>query len=204
MERHPWKVDRSRARMGTFLEAEGIVKRYGPLAALNGVDLAMEEGASLVLLGPNGAGKSTLLGVLAGRIHPSAGTVRLRGREIKRSREARALTGYLSHDSMLYNGLSAQENLILFARLYGVDSIADRVEEMLRLIGLWDRRDDKEGGFSRGMEQRLAIARALLHNPSLLILDEPFSGLDYRSSRKLTDILTTLRCYPQGAHKIQG
>ena len=186
-------LDRSLTRMGQFLKAEGITKRYGSLTALNGVGLAMDEGASLVLLGPNGAGKSTLLGVLAGRINPTSGTVRLLGNEIKHSREARALTGYLSHDSMLYGGLSAQENLVLYCRLYGVDDIAARVEEMLRLIGLWDRRDDMVDGFSRGMEQRLAIARSLLHNPRLLILDEPFSGLDYRSSKKLTDILATLR-----------
>ncbi|NOY87582.1 MAG: ABC transporter ATP-binding protein [Deltaproteobacteria bacterium] len=179
--------------MGPFLKAEGITKRYGSLTALNGVGLAMDEGASLVLLGPNGAGKSTLLGVLAGRINPTSGTVRLLGNEIKHSREARALTGYLSHDSMLYGGLSAQENLVLYCRLYGVNGIAARVEEMLRLIGLWDRRNDMVDGFSRGMEQRLAIARSLLHNPRLLILDEPFSGLDYRSSKKLTDILATLR-----------
>ena len=179
--------------MGQFLKAEGITKRYGSLTALNGVGLAMDEGASLVLLGPNGAGKSTLLGVLAGRINPTSGTVRLLGNEIKHSREARALTGYLSHDSMLYGGLSAHENMALYCRLYGVDNIAARVEEMLRLIGLWDRRDDMVDGFSRGMEQRLAIARSLLHNPRLLILDEPFSGLDYRSSKKLTDILATLR-----------
>jgi len=186
-------LDRSLTRMGPFLKAEGITKRYGSLTALNGVGLAMDEGASLVLLGPNGAGKSTLLGVLAGRINPTSGTVRLLGNEIKHSREARALTGYLSHDSMLYGGLSAQENLVLYCRLYGVNGIAARVEEMLRLIGLWDRRNDMVDGFSRGMEQRLAIARSLLHNPRLLILDEPFSGLDYRSSKKLTDILATLR-----------
>jgi len=179
--------------MGAFLKAEGIVKRYGPLAALNGVGLDMEAGAALVLLGPNGAGKSTLLGVLAGRINPTSGTVRLQGKKIKHSREARALTGYLSHDSMLYSGLSAQENLVLYCRLYGVRGAAARVEEMLRLIGLWDRRDDLVGGFSRGMEQRLSIARSLLHDPSLLILDEPFSGLDYRSSKKLTDILASFR-----------
>ena len=162
-----------------------IPTRRGILVAVDGLSFHIDQVEVLGVVGASGAGKSTLLGVLAGRINPTSGTVRLQGKNIKHSREARALTGYLSHDSMLYSGLSAQENLVLYCRLYGVRGAAARVEEMLRLIGLWDRRDDLVGGFSRGMEQRLSIARSLLHDPSLLILDEPFSAIDPVSRAEL-------------------
>ncbi len=176
-----------------YLRAEKITKRYGALFALKEVDLILYQGSSLVLLGPNGAGKTTLLSVLAGRIRPSRGKVFLQGKALKGSEDARMQTGYLSHASFLYPGLTARENLLLYAHLYGIRDQGSRVQEMLRLMGLWDRRDDRVGGFSRGMEQRLAIGRSLLHDPKFLILDDPFSGLDYRSCRNLMDILRDLR-----------
>jgi len=179
--------------MEPFLKADKITKRYSSITALNSIDLDIEEGESLVLLGPNGAGKSTLLGTLAGRVRPTGGTVFLRGEDIRKNGEARALTGYLSHSSLLYPGLTATENLSLYADMYGLDRPGERIEEMLVLVGLWGRRSDRVGGFSRGMEQRLAIARSMLHDPGLLILDEPFSGLDYLSARTLLEVLGSFR-----------
>jgi heme exporter protein A len=179
--------------MEPFLKAVNVTKRYSAITALNSIDLDIEEGDSLVLLGPNGAGKSTLLGILAGRVRPTEGSVLLKGKDVRKSREARALTGYLSHSSLLYAGLTAHENLSLYADMYDLDRPDERVDEMLGLVGLLGRRSDRVGGFSRGMEQRLAIARSMLHNPGLLILDEPFSGLDYLSARTLVDVLGSFR-----------
>ena len=179
--------------METFLRAEGLVKRYGHIHALRGIDLQVDRGDSLVLLGPNGAGKSTLLGVLAGRVRPTEGQVILQGQTLGESATARSQTGYLGHSSLLYQGLTARENLLFYGRLYGVEDSAERSDEMLHFMGLWERRDDKVGGFSRGMEQRLSIARCLLHDPQLILLDEPFSGLDYQSSRAFTHALKQLR-----------
>jgi ABC-type multidrug transport system ATPase subunit len=179
--------------METFLKAEGLVKRYGHISALRGIDLEIDHGESLVLLGPNGAGKSTLLGVLAGRVRPTKGKVVLGGEVLGKSVRARSLTGYLAHSSLLYSALTARENLQLYGKLYGVEDPGERSDEMLHFMGLWERRDDRVGGFSRGMEQRLSIARALLHDPQLLLLDEPFSGLDYQSSRAFARTLRQLR-----------
>ena len=179
--------------MEKFLRAEGLVKRYGHISALRGVDLEVDHGDSLVLLGPNGAGKSTLLGVLAGRIRPTEGQVFMGGELLGKSVRARGLTGYLAHSSLLYPGLTARENLCLYGKLYGVKDPGERSDEMLHFMGLWGRRDDRVGGFSRGMEQRLSIARSLLHDPRLVLLDEPFSGLDYQSSRAFAHTLRQLR-----------
>jgi ABC-type multidrug transport system ATPase subunit len=179
--------------MKTFLQAEGLVKRYGHIHALRGIDLQVDQGDSLVLLGPNGAGKSTLLGVLAGRVRPTEGKVILQGEVLGKGIQARSQTGYLAHSSLLYPGLTAMENLLFYGKLYGVEDSAERSDEMLHFMGLWERRDDRIGGFSRGMEQRLSIARCLLHDPQLILLDEPFSGLDYQSSRAFTQALKQLR-----------
>jgi len=179
--------------MEAFLKADGLVKRYGHINALRGIDLQVDRGDSIVLLGPNGAGKSTLLGVLAGRVRPTEGQVILQGEALGKSATARSLIGYLAHSSLLYQGLTARENLLFYGKLYGVEGPADRCDEMLNFMGLWERRDDKVGGFSRGMEQRLSIARSLLHDPQLILLDEPFSGLDYQSSRAFAHALRQLR-----------
>jgi ABC-type multidrug transport system ATPase subunit len=179
--------------MGVFLKAEGLVKDYGHIRALKGVNLEVRHGESLVLLGPNGAGKSTLLGILAGRIHPNEGKAAIGGSEIGSSSNVRRLIGYLNHASLLYPGLTAMENLLFFGRLYMVEDLRGRAEEMLRLMGLWERRNDRVGGYSRGMEQRLSIARALLHEPQLLLLDEPFSGLDHQSARAFAKTLLALK-----------
>ncbi len=179
--------------MGTFLRGRQLSKRYGHIHALRGIDLSVERGGSLVLLGPNGAGKSTLLGILAGRIRPTEGAVTLEGGKIRSGTSARGKTGYLGHASLLYPGLTALENLRFTGQLYGIKSPSARAEELLEFVGLSDRGDDQVGGFSRGMQQRLSIARALVHDPELILLDEPFSGLDYHSSRSFADARADLR-----------
>ena len=179
--------------MGAFLEVEGVAHRYGAVQALDRVDLSVDRGAFLVLLGPNGAGKSTLLGILAGRMRPTQGRVYLDGERVGASLRARAITGYVSHASLLYPGLTAEENLVFYGRLHGLASPGERAAEVLDLMGLRDRAGDAVGSFSRGMEQRLAIARALLPDPKFLILDEPFSGLDYSSSRAFAQLLGSLK-----------
>jgi len=179
--------------MGTFLTGQQLSKRYGHVHALRGIDLTVDRGGSLGLLGPNGAGKSTLLGILAGRIRPTAGSVALDGSEIRRGTAARSITGYLGHASLLYPGLTALENLRFTGQLYGIKDPSARARELLELVRLEDRGDDRVEGFSRGMQQRLSIARALVHDPELILLDEPFSGLDHHSSASFAAALAKIR-----------
>ncbi len=179
--------------MGAFLKGQQLSKRYGHIHALRGVDLSVDRGGSLVLLGPNGAGKSTLLGILAGRIRPTDGSVVLEGGEIRTGTAARGKTGYLGHSTLLYPGLTALENLRFTGQLYGIKDPSARAEELLEFVGLTDRREDRVEGFSRGMQQRLSIARALVHDPELILLDEPFSGLDYHSSSAFAASLAQIR-----------
>ena len=179
--------------MKAFLRGHKLSKRYGHIHALREVDLSVDKGGSLVLLGPNGAGKSTLLGILAGRIRPTEGTVVLEGGEIRTGNAARRKTGYLGHATLLYPGLTALENLRFTGQLYGVADPSTRAEELLEFVGLTDRRDDRVEGFSRGMQQRLSIARTLVHDPELILLDEPFSGLDYHSSSAFAASLAQIR-----------
>ena len=164
------------------LTVAGVSRHYGRQRALSRVSLDVRAGEIIGLLGPNGAGKSTLLGVLATLIAPS------RGRVLYGDLPARALgaalrrrLGYLSHELQLYPELTAGENLEFFARLYGDTRPADRVAAALAQARLADRGEDRVGTFSRGMRQRLALERALLHEPRLVLLDEPFTGLDERS-----------------------
>ena len=156
----------------------GAGKRFGAHDALQPTDLVVERGEAALLVGANGAGKSTLLRLVAGLCRPSQGTVLIGGRDLQRSPETRAAIGLLSHQILLYEELTARENLLFFARLYGLNDGADRADEALAEAGLAPRQDHRVGGFSRGMKQRLALARATLHRPPALLLDEPFSGLD--------------------------
>lgn len=170
----------------TSLTFNGVSRHFGRRRALNGVSFTVEAGQVVALLGANGSGKSTLLSIAATLLEPSAGEVRygdvtasdggpgLRGR-----------IGLLGHDLYIYPELTAAENLRFFAELYGLDGVDDRVREGLELAALSDRANDPAGSFSRGMRQRLALERALLHKPRLLLLDEPFTGLDDVSSQAL-------------------
>ncbi len=172
------------------LEARRLHKRLGNRSALADVDLALEKGRFLTLFGPNGAGKSTLLRVLAGLIPPTSGEVLVEGRPVLAGgAEGRRSIGLLSHASFLYDSLTARENLAFYARLYGLARPGERVQRLLERVGLDLFAGDPVRGFSRGMVQRLAIARAIVHEPRALLLDEPYTGLDQRATEVLTDLL---------------
>jgi len=159
------------------IELEGLTRRYGERIALDGLTLSLDAGRTLVVFGPNGAGKSTLLRVLATLLRPHAGTARVLGRELPREDWAvRGKIGFLAHDPLVYRDLSARENLDYHARLHGVR--AGRAEELLDAVGLGLRAGDPVHTYSRGMVQRLAVCRAVLHDPPVLLLDEPRANLD--------------------------
>jgi heme exporter protein A len=172
----------------------GVTKRFGHVRALRGVDFGLGVGESLAVFGPNGAGKTTLLKVLAGLLKPDRGEVRFGGERLVRGNAAhRRRVGLISHYSLLYDGLTAAENLVFYARLYGIADPRGAAARALAGVGLGSRAADQVGTFSRGMVQRLAIARALLHDPDVMLLDEPFSGLDQRAAAALRDLLGRLR-----------
>ena len=171
-----------------------VSRHYGRRRALTRVSLSLRAGEVVGLLGPNGAGKSTLLGLLASLITPSAGTVRYGNRTAGDAGAGlRGRLGLLSHELRLYPELTARENLEFFAGLYGLPDAAARVSTALERARLADRAGDTVQGFSRGMRQRLALERTLLHDPRLVLLDEPFTGLDEGSCRALTSRLGELR-----------
>ena len=166
-----------------------VTRHFGRRRAVSRVSLSARRGEIVGLLGPNGAGKSTLMGMVATLVSPSSGEVRYGGRGARSYGPAlRARIGVLAHELHLYPELSARQNLAFFARLYGVDG-GDRVDAALESAGLSDRADDDVAGYSRGMRQRLALERALLHGPRLVLLDEPFTGLDDRAVGIVTDRL---------------
>jgi len=170
-----------------------VTRTYGRRRALHRVSLTCGAGEVVALLGANGAGKSTLLSIAATLIEPTSGEVRF-GQATGRTAgpALRARIGLLAHDLYLYPELSAAENLEFFARLYRRGDVTHRVDTALCAAGLADRRDEPVAGFSRGMRQRLAIERALLHEPRLVLLDEPFTGLDDRSVMALQDRISAL------------
>jgi ABC-2 type transport system ATP-binding protein len=173
------------------IEVEGLVKRYGELVAVDRVDLTVEPGDVFGYLGPNGAGKTTSLRMMLGLIRPSAGTVRLFGRDPQTSVKAlEGVAGFVEAPSF-YPYLSGRENLRLLAALDGGEA-ASRIEESLGIVGLADRAKDRVGGYSHGMRQRLGIAAALLREPRLLMLDEPATGLDPGGMRDMRDLIREL------------
>lgn len=172
---------------------EGAAKHFGTHTALHPTDLIIPHGQAVLLVGANGAGKSTLLRLVAGLCQPSAGKVRINGRDPLCVPEARAEIGLLSHQTLLYDELTARENLRFFAQLYGLENPDERIATALAAIGLNERLDQRVGSFSRGMKQRLAIVRAILHCPSILLLDEPFTGLDTGASAALHRLVRRFR-----------
>lgn len=161
--------------------------------ALRGIDLDIRPGEFVTIVGPNGAGKTTLLRILATLSRPSGGQVSIAGHTLPRGAdEARRQIGLLSHQPLLYGDLTAEENLHFFGKMYDVPDLRRRVLDRLDQVELLDRRADRARTFSRGMQQRLAIARALLHDPSVVLLDEPFTGLDPHASDRLEELLHTL------------
>jgi len=172
------------------LRLDNIDKRYGGLYALRRVSLEIGAGECVALVGRNGSGKTTLLRIAARLVRPSAGTLNFVAGQ---GPGEHGPTGFVAHATMVYDELTAQENLLLFARLLGIERAAERVLFLLQEVGLLERRDSLVRTFSRGMRQRVAIARALLQEPSILLLDEPATGLDPEGVRWLAETLRRLR-----------
>lgn len=185
---------RSRARVtgAAAIEARGLSRRFGPLVALHPLDLGVPAGCVLAVVGPNGAGKSTLLRLLAGLGRPSAGSLAIGGAGGDR-RARRARVGLVAHATLLYPALTARENLRFAGRLFGVADPAARAAELLAAFELEAVADRAVGTISRGTAQRVAIARALAHDPPVLLLDEPFTGLDPRAAERLERLVQALR-----------
>jgi heme exporter protein A len=172
------------------VETIGLTRSFGSFQALRSIDLKVTAGSTMAVFGPNGAGKTTLIKILASVMRPSAGKILIQGFELKdNAEELRSHIGLVAHQSYLYGNLSAQENLGFYARMYAITQAEKRVEEMLGQVGLKARRYDRVNTFSRGMLQRLSLARALLHHPSILLLDEPETGLDQQALESMWGII---------------
>ncbi|MCU0620863.1 MAG: heme ABC exporter ATP-binding protein CcmA [Gemmatimonadales bacterium] len=177
-----------------LLEARGLTRSFGPRVVLRGLDLVLAPGETLAIVGPNGAGKTTLLRVLAGLVRPSGGEVLLDGRRLTPAEpSSRAAVGLLSHRSLLYDDLTVLENLVFAARLMGVAAPVEAARRALAEVDLAARAGDSPRTLSRGLLQRAALARALIHAPRLLLLDEPFTGLDAVASERLQRLLRERR-----------
>lgn len=174
--------------------AKRLSKVFGERKALDGVSLSLDAGSFLSIFGPNGAGKTTLLRILAGLDRPTSGSLTELGVDVlDEPDKLRARIGLISHRPMVYGDLSAAENLAFFARLYGVRDPDERIRELLRLVELDHRRNDPARTYSRGMMQRLSIARALVNDPALVLLDEPYSGLDPHAMRLFDELIERVR-----------
>ncbi|MFQ5481635.1 MAG: heme ABC exporter ATP-binding protein CcmA [Nitrospinaceae bacterium] len=175
------------------IEARGLRKQFGMLEALRGINLTLRQGEFLTIFGPNGAGKTTLIRIMASLTRPTTGSVRVAGFDVTDGNPAlRREIGVISHATFLYADLTALENLVFFARIYSLREPESRALQALEGVELAARRHDKVRTFSRGMVQRVSIARALLHDPSILFLDEPYTGLDQHASLLLERHLRTL------------
>lgn len=173
-----------------YLKISGLKKSFGLKPVLRGVDLTINAGERMALLGANGAGKTTLLRILAGLTRPGAGQVSINGLDlIQQTREIRRKVGFVAHQPYLYDDLTALENLLFFARMYGVEQPQARAALLLQRVGLGKKARERASSLSRGQLQRLALARALLHSPQLLLLDEPDTGLDQEGRELLTTLL---------------
>jgi heme exporter protein A len=173
-----------------MIEVKKLVKRFGLKTILRGVDFSAQPGEFVVLLGPNGAGKTTFLRILASLSRPSMGQVKVAGFPLPAQAAAvRQRLGVVSHLPLLYGNLTAEENLQFYGRIYNLADLNERTSAVLQLIGLSARRRDMVRTFSRGMQQRLAIGRAVLHDPDVMLFDEPYTGLDQDASEMLDDVL---------------
>jgi len=177
-----------------MIHTENLKKRFGDVTAVEGLNLDVKEGEVFGFLGPNGAGKTTTVRMLTSLIGPTAGKAVVNGFEVGRQDfDIRRSVGVLTETPGMYDNLSAEYNLRLYAELYDVADVDGQVEKYLRMLGLWERRIDPAGTFSKGMKQKLAIARALLHEPRILFLDEPTSALDPEASKLVRDFIAELR-----------
>jgi heme exporter protein A len=176
-----------------MIQVRKLVKRFGLKTVLNGLDFEVRSGEFVALLGPNGAGKTTFLRILASLSRPTLGQVSIAGYELpKEAAPVRARLGVVSHLPLLYNDLTAEENLRFYARMYGLGNAESRINEVLDIVGLRKRRADLVRTYSRGMQQRLAIGRAVLHDPDVMLFDEPYTGLDQDASSMLDEVLKTV------------
>jgi heme exporter protein A len=176
------------------VEARGVAKRFGRITALRSVDLAVCAGSVTALFGHNGAGKTTFLRIAAGLMRASGGRLRIDGHDaVKEAAEIRGRIGMVSHQLFLYEDLTALENLRFYGHLYGIEGLEARCREVLDQVELSHRANSRTRHFSRGMAQRLAIARAFLHRPQILLLDEPYTGLDRRAVGRLNELIGRFR-----------
>ncbi len=177
----------------TMITVRKLVKRFGLKVVLRGVDFEVQPGEFVALLGPNGAGKTTFLRILASLSRPSLGDVHIAGYKLPaEAAQVRARLGVVSHLPLLYGELTAEENLRFYARMYNIPHAESRITEMLKMVDLEARRRDLVRTYSRGMQQRLAIGRAVLHDPDVMLFDEPYTGLDQDASAMLDDVLKTV------------
>jgi heme exporter protein A len=174
------------------ITARGLAKRYGDRRVFAGVDLEVADGGFLLVTGPNGSGKTTLLRVLAQLAAPTAGELQLPDRRT---------IGYLGHEPLVYRELTPLENLTLFGRLYRIPERGERIGMLLERFGLWDVRHERVSTFSRGMQQRLGLCRVLLHEPTHLLLDEPYNALDAQGAELLDGVLDEPRTYVLATHE---
>lgn len=176
-----------------MIRVRGLRKAFGPKTVLRGVDLDVAEGEFLTLVGPNGAGKTTLVRILATLSRPTSGEMWIRGIPIQAQPiAARRQIGLVSHRTLLYDDLTAVENLQFYGRMYDVPNLDARIADVLRQVDLYFRRYDPVGTYSRGMQQRLSIARAILHDPAVMLMDEPYTGLDQHATVMLRNVLQSL------------
>ena len=175
---------------GVMIETQRLVKTFGLKPVLRGIDFRVERGEFVALAGPNGAGKTTFLRILATLSRPSKGEVRVVGHPLPaRGTFVRRCLGVVTHQPLLYGDLTVEENLRFFGRMYGVGDLKQRIEDVLGMVGLVALRRDLVRQLSRGMQQRLSIGRAILHDPEILLLDEPHTGLDQEAAEMLDDML---------------
>ena len=173
-----------------MIQVKKLYKRFGLKTVLRGLDFSVQPGEFVALLGPNGAGKTTFLRILASLSRPALGEVRIAGYRLPQQAAAvRQRLGVVSHQPLLYGDLTAEENLRFYGKMYGVNDLERRVSQVLEMIGLANRRRDLVRTFSRGMQQRLAIGRAVLHDPEVMLFDEPHTGLDQEASLMLDNVL---------------
>jgi heme exporter protein A len=176
-----------------IVETTDLARAFGSRKAVAGITFSLAPGDCLAVFGPNGAGKTTLLRLLAGLLKPSSGSARLAGIPLPGGSLARSRVGLISHHTMLYAALSARENVSFAARLYGIRDPGTRVDDSLRRMSMLERADAPVRLLSRGMQQRVSIARAMVHSPQVVLADEPYSGLDDSGARSLTALLRELR-----------
>lgn len=176
------------------IQAEGLKKSFGNFDALRGVDLHVKRGEFMTLFGPNGAGKTTLIKLLATLTSPTSGTLSVYGYDVRKDvNNIRSVIGVISHDPYLYDNLSAFENIKFFGTLYGLDDVDNRARSVIKQVGLERRMNDLVRTFSRGMKQRLTVARAIVHEPKILLLDEPYTGLDQHGAQIFGEMLSDLK-----------